>query len=328
MRVHRVAVVGCGVVSDMHFRGYLRRKDRVEVVAAVDPVQERRQHVEKNFGVPRTYGSITALVADADFEIAAVCTPSNIRLSAVRELCAAGKHLHVEKPMAEGLEEARAIVALAGDAGVLLAVDQNFRDHFAFGLARSAIRAGRIGRVIGIEHRELLFREVAGWRAESRHHALSVMGIHWLDGFRYLLDLDADWLVATTWRSPSVTASGETDAIVHLRFGAVGVNYVQSFSSRVERVETIVLGERGTLALGYGGLEIADADGVEMIDNPCGSDKPMSAYRSLERLLEAIETGSEPTNSGADNLKTLSLLEAAYRSGESGQLVRLTNGLL
>jgi len=61
-----------------------------------------------------------------------------------------------------------------------------------------AIRAGDIGRVLGIDHRELLFREVSGWRAAARHHALSVMGVHWFDGFRQLLADDADWLVART----------------------------------------------------------------------------------------------------------------------------------
>lgn len=328
MSRHRVAVVGCGGVSDMHFRGYLAEPDRVDVVGAVDPVAERREWAQATHGV-RAYASIAELVDAVDFDAATVCTPSTVRLPAVEELAAAGKHLHVEKPMADGLEEARRIVEVAADAGVLLAVDQNFRDHYSFGLARDAIRDGRIGRVRGIDHRELTFREVVGWRAESPHHALSVMGVHWFDGFRYLLGREADWLVATAWRSPAVTAAGETDAVVHVRFGDVGVNYTQSFSSRVERVETVVLGDEGTLAFGYDRLEIATEDGVEVRENPCaGPGKPTSAFRSLARLLDAVEGGRAPTNSGADNLRTLSLLEAAYRSAESGERVDFTDGVL
>lgn len=328
MSIHRLAVIGCGVVSDMHFRGYLARPDRVKVVAAVDPIPERRRHVERAYGVPVTYATIAELVDDAEFDVAVVCTPSHIRLAAVEELAAAGKHLLVEKPLADGLEEGRRIVALADEAGIKLAVDQNFRDHYAFGLARDTIRAGRIGPIIAIDHRELTFREVAGWRAQSRRHALSVMGVHWLDGFRYLVESDADWVVATTRRSPAVAAAGETDAVVHLRFGSVGVNYVQSFSSRVDRVETIVTGERGTLAFGYSQLELASGEGVTISRNPCAEDKPQSAYRSLERLLDAIEDDHEPDNSGRDNLKTLALLEAAYLSAARGDLVHLKEGLL
>ncbi|GAB3398757.1 Gfo/Idh/MocA family oxidoreductase [Humibacter soli] len=333
MTRHRVAIVGCGNVSEMHFRGYLERPDRVEIVAAVDPAPERRAWATENFGVTDTYASIDDLLKGADFEVAAVCTPSTVRLEAVRELAAAGKHMHVEKPMADDMAEAREIVRVANDAGVLLAVDQNFRDHYAFGLARDAILAGRIGRVLGIDQSELMWREVLGWRAEARHHALAVMGVHWFDGFRYLVDAsggsDADWLVARTFIHPAMSTAGETDAFVQVHFGDIPVNYTQSFASRVERVETIVLGETGTLRLTYGALETHTADGVETVSNPCaGQGKPISAYRSLQRLLDAIENGGEPENSGEDNLKTLSLLFAAYESARTGEPVALEKGLL
>jgi predicted dehydrogenase len=96
MSRHRVAIVGCGNVSDMHFRGYLDRRDRVEVVAAVDPDPTRRAWAAETFGVTDTYASIGELLAGADFEVASVCTPSTVRLEAVRELAQGGKHLLVE----------------------------------------------------------------------------------------------------------------------------------------------------------------------------------------------------------------------------------------
>ncbi len=328
-RTHRLAVVGCGNVSDMHFRGYLAHPERVTITAAVDPSPERRAWVQREFGITATFESIADAVAGADFDVAVVSTPSHVRLSAVEELSAAGKHLFVEKPMADGVEQAKDVVDAAARAGVLLAVDQNFRYHYAFGQARDAIRAGRIGRILSIDQRELVWREVSGWRAEQQHHALSVMGVHWFDGFRYLIGREADWLVAETHRSPATVASGETDATVHVRFGDIGVNYIQSFTSRVERIETIVIGDEGTLALDYDHLEIHRADGVEVIENPWSGDaKPESAYLGLEQLLDAIDDGGQPSNSGDDNLRTLSLLDAAYRSADTGEVVRFTDGVL
>lgn len=327
---YRVAVVGSGGVSDMHFTGYLNHPDRVAVVAAVDPMEERRTHVTEIYGITDTYSNVDELLAKADFSVASVCTPSLVRLETVKALAAAGKHIMVEKPMADTLDEARELVEVCRTAGVKLAVDQNFRDHYAFGLAREAIQNGEIGRVLGIDQRELVFRTVQGWRAEATHHALSVMGVHWFDGFRYLLPEDADWLVARTYSSPAAPASGETDAFVQIRFGDATVNYTQSFSSRIERIETIVIGVEGTLSLTYDALEIMRTDGsLETRHNPfAGAGKPESAYRSLERLFEAIESGGEPSNGGVDNLKTLSLLAAAYRSAETGAPVELKAGLL
>ncbi|KAA9106639.1 Gfo/Idh/MocA family oxidoreductase [Microbacterium rhizomatis] len=313
----------------MHFRGYLAHPDRIEIVAAVDPSPERREWVTETFGITATFGSISEALEGADFEVAVVSTPSHVRLVAVEELAAAGIHLFVEKPLADGVAQAIEIVDVASAAGVLLAVDQNFRYHYAFGHARDAIREGRIGRVIAIDHRELMWREVTGWRAEQRHHSLSVMGVHWFDGFRFILGQEADWLVATTHRSPALEAAGETDASIHVRFADIGVNYTQSFSSRVERIETIVIGEAGTLLLDYDHLEIHTADGVETVSNPwAGPGKPESAFLGLDDLLTAIDAGGEPSNSGRDNLRTLSLLEAAYLSAETGEPVRFQDGVL
>ena len=326
---HRLAIVGNGGVSDMHFRGYLAHPERVEIVAAVDPSAERREWVGQTFGITATFASISDAVASVDFDVAVVCTPSHVRLEAVQELAAAGKHLYVEKPLADGVEEAHRVVAAARDGGVLLAVDQNFRYHYAFGLARDAVRAGRIGAMVAIDHRELTWREVSGWRAEQVHHALSVMGVHWFDGFRQVIGREADWLVATTHKSAALVAAGETDASIHIRFGDVGVNYTQSFSSRVERMETIVIGETGTLVFDYDHLEIHTADGVETIQNRwAGDGKPESAYLGLAELLRAIDEGDEPSNSGDDNLRTLSLLDGAYRSAATGELVRFEDGVL
>jgi predicted dehydrogenase len=328
--LHRIAIVGCGGVSDMHFRGELAHPERVSIVAACDPDEERRRFVAENYGVADTYAGLDELIAGADFDVAVVLTPSHVRLDTVRALAAGGKHVYVEKPMADTMGEARAIVAACRDAGVKLAVDQNFRHHYAFGLARRAIDAGAIGRVVGIDHRELLFREVVGWRATSPHHALSVMGVHWLDGFRLLLPDDADWVAARSYASPALSSVGESDAFVQLHFGPATVNYTQSFSSRIERVETIVIGETGTLALTYGELVIARADGtVETVANShAGEGKPESAYLGLAALLDTIGTDTEPANSGQDNLKTLALLAAAYLSAESDEPVALAGGLL
>jgi len=328
-RRHRIAIIGCGVVSEMHFRGYRAHEDRVEIVAAVDPSPERRRWVTETFGVETTFPSISAAIAGCVFDVAVVSTPSHVRLEAVAELAAAGKHLFVEKPLADGVAKAREIVEVADEAGVLLAVDQNFRYHYAFGHARDAIRDGRIGRVVSIDHRELMWREVSGWRAEQTHHALSVMGVHWFDGFRFILGREADWLVATTHRSAAMHAAGETDASVHVRFGDVSVNYTQSFSSRVERIETIVIGETGTLLFDYDHLEIHTADDVETVSNPwAGAGKPESAFLGLDDLLAAVDSGGQPSNSGRDNLRTLSLLEGAYLSAATGELVRLQEGVL
>jgi predicted dehydrogenase len=325
----RIAIIGCGNISSMHLEGLVSHADRAVAVAAVDPSAERREWVRTTWGVEQVFASTDELLAATTIDAAIVSTPSNVRLEAVRSLAEAGVAVLVEKPLADTMAEAFAIAELAEKTGTVIGVDQNFRDHYAFGLARDVIKAGEIGAVYAIDQSELVFREVQGWRAQSQHHALAVMGVHWFDGFRYLLPADADWIVSRTYRSPATPAAGETDAFTQIHFGNATVNYSQSFSSRIERIETIVFGESGTLRLDYESLTVSTATGVRTLANPyAGDGKPQSAYRCLEHVLDAAENGTEAANSVADNLKTLSLLVGAYRSAELGAPVTFEGGIL
>lgn len=330
MNLHNIAVVGCGGVSAMHFSGYAAHPERVAVVAACDPLPERTEWARTKHGVPATFASIDELLAGAEFEAAVVCTPSQVREPVVAALAEAGKHVLAEKPLADCYDEAARLVKICADAGVQLAVNQNFRDHYSFGIARSVIDTGAIGTVRGIAHQELTFRQDRGWRLGMARHALSVMGVHWFDGFRQLLDHDADLISCRTYSSPAISCSGETDASVTIDFGPVTVSYVQSFSSRISRTETLVFGDSGTLRLEYDRVTRIGADGdTEEWANPhSGAGKPESTFRSLARLLDAIDNSAEPGNSGQDNLKTIALLDGAYRSAAEHRPIALTGGLL
>jgi len=327
---HRIAVVGAGGVSAMHFDGFRMRPDRIDVVAVVDPSAERREWAQSTYGVPHAFASIAEALAGVDFDVAVVCTPSHVRVESVRELAAGGKHILVEKPFADGIAEALELVRIADEAGVQLAVDQNFREHYGFELARELIQAGRIGRVRVINHRELMHRVDEGWRNDQPHHALMVMGVHWLDGFRRLIEGDADWLVARTFSSPSIPAVGETDANVQIHFGDVTVTYTDSFASWITQWDTVILGDEGTLHISGGVITLAGPNGSEVFENELstGENKPLTAYKALANLLDAVETGIEAPNSGRDNLKTVSLIDGVYRSAATAAPVTFVNGLL
>lgn len=328
MTVHRIAIVGCGGISKRHFAAHTAHPERVEIVAACDPLPERQQWARETYGVQHTFGSIAELIGFGGWEAAVVGTPSNVRSEAVKELAAAGKHILVEKPLSDNIAEAREIVDTCESARVVLAVNQNFRDQYSFGVGRELIAAGRIGDVIGIDHQDLTFRQDKCWRLGQQRHALSVMGIHWFDGFRVLLGKEASWLSARTYSSPAIECAGETDAFVQIHFGETPVSYVQSFSSSVKRVETLVFGERGTLRLDYGKAVLATPDGEETVVNPYAGDRyNESMFNSLDRLLTAVETGEEPANSGRDNLRTVALLDAAYRSADERTPVELVEGI-
>ena len=330
---YRVALVGCGGVSEMHLDGCALHPERVRVVAACDPDSARLAHIQQKYGIPAGFPSVAQMIAEAGWEVAIVCTPTSVREPVVAALAAAGKHVFVEKPLASSLAEAERMVATCASAGVQLAVDQNFRYHYPFYLAKERIAQGVVGPVTGILHQDLFFRQDRGWRTQERRHALAVMGVHWLDGFRWILDSDANVVFCQTRSSPAIECAGETDATVQIGFdnGTVA-SYVQSFSSAVSRTETLIVGERGVLKLTYDGLTLHERGGAQPSAtwaNPfSGAGKPQSAFEGLNQLLLALEQEREAISNGQDNLKTMTLLEAAYRSAAEGHVITLRAGAL
>jgi predicted dehydrogenase len=262
------------------------------------------------------------MIAGAEWEVGVVCTPTTVRVPIVKTLAAAGKHMMVEKPFAETIEAAEEMVQVAREAGVKLAVDQNFRFNFPYEHARQLVDEGLIGPVVSIHHQSLMFRQDQGWRTQTKRHAMSVMGVHWLDGIRWIVRSEPESVFSLTRSSPAIDCAGETEGITQILFkNGVIASYVESFTIPKRRFETIVVGEKGILVLQHEGIAHYTKENrneaKQTWGNPYnGPGKPESAYACLNELLSAIEEDREPTNSGQDNLKTIALLDGAYRSAE------------
>jgi predicted dehydrogenase len=333
MKQFNVAIVGCGNISHMHFDAYLPHPERVRVVAACDPDLERVNEARKRYGFAQSFASLEEMIAQAEWEVAVVCTPTHIRKQVVDVLARAGKHLFVEKPFADTYQDAQYMVEICKQAGSKIAVNQNFRYHYPFDMARKLIMQGEIGAIVSVIHQDLMFRQDVGWRTQLKRHALAVMGVHWFDGFRWILDDEATSLVCNTRSSAAIQCIGETEASITINFkhGTL-VSYTESFSAPRGRTETLILGETGELVLNYDGLSLFNPDHRTtpqvQWENPYrGTHKPKATFTGLNLLLEAIESNTEPTNSGYDNLKTIALLDGAYRSAEAQHAIEFHEGM-
>ncbi len=318
----------------MHLAAYAAHSDRVKLVATCDIIPERAQQAKDRYGAEHAFPSVEETIAGADFDVAVVCTPTPVREQVVTPLAGAGKHIFIEKPLADSIDEARRMVDLCERAGVKMAIDQTYRYYYPFTMARDLIAEGRIGRPINVVHRELAFREDHGWRPACVRHALAVMGVHWMDGFRWRLGSEAMEVSAITHSSPAIECVGETDANVQILFdNGAAVSYVQSFSSCGRVTDTVVVGTERALKFDQATMHLhaigVDNGAIETWENPFSDHGNVeTTFKLINELLTAIETETTPPNGCVDNLKTISLLEAAWRSADSGQPIALQDGLL
>lgn len=145
----RVAVVGAGYVAHHHLAA-LARLPFVDVVAVCDTNLEAARAVAARFGIPAAARGLGAMDVPAP-DAVHVLTPPATHAAIATEALAMGCHVLVEKPLADSVGECAGLVAAARAAGRTLAVNHSDLLDPMVERALDAVRAGRIGEVIGVD---------------------------------------------------------------------------------------------------------------------------------------------------------------------------------
>jgi len=320
---YRVGLVGAGGVSEMHLAGMMRHANRMKVVALCDPDQDRRTSRSAAYGIPETFAELDAFIRETDMDAAIVCTPTHVRTQVLFPLIEAGIPVLCEKPLAETYAEAAAIEAKAREHGVAVAVNQNFRRFFSFSTARRILAEDRLGRPLHLTQIANSLRRDQGWRLQRTRYVMAVMSVHWFDGYRYLLDDEAETVYCRAVDSPATPGRPETAVSVIIQFRKRAVaSLTESFSSYAGHAFASLDCEAGGLILDYGSLVEVRESG-KRIEHVNPFDKPEATYLLLEDLVRAVAARREPATSASDNLKTMRIVEAAYESLEQDKVVRV-----
>lgn len=143
-RVLRLGVVGLSRGFDLT-RPTLAADPRVQLVAAADPRDEARAAFQAEFGAP-AFASADELFADARVEAVYIAAPHQAHAALAIQAARAGKHILVEKPMALGLADCRAMTEAAREAGVQLVVGPSHGFDPPVAWAADLIASGALGR--------------------------------------------------------------------------------------------------------------------------------------------------------------------------------------
>ncbi len=142
----RVAIVGCGRISDLHQLGYRTRQD-VQIVAVCDVDKARASQKARAWSVDKVYTDYRRLLEDKAVDAVELLTPHHLHCPMTVQACQAGKHVSVQKPMALSAAEADQMIAAANKAGVMLRVYETFVYYGPARRAREMIEAGEIGDI-------------------------------------------------------------------------------------------------------------------------------------------------------------------------------------
>ena len=141
-----VGIVGSGFIGPAHIEA-LRRLGFVQVVALCDGSLVKAQEKARLLNVPHAYGSVEELLAHPDLHVVHNCTPNHLHAEINRQILRAGKHVFSEKPLCMTPDEARELVALAEQTGVVHGVSFVYRQFAMVRQAASMMRASSLGRI-------------------------------------------------------------------------------------------------------------------------------------------------------------------------------------
>ncbi|MGO9344386.1 MAG: Gfo/Idh/MocA family protein [Acidimicrobiales bacterium] len=158
----RAAFVGLGRIYDLNVRAYIDNPD-VEVVALVDPSEERRAQRQADWPAARTFASVTDL-ANSGIEVDAVeaLLPIPLHTDGVIELLGHGWHVNLQKPMCNDLGDAMRMLAAASANDRLLRVMENYIFYEPLVKLKEVVASGALGEVCGY-HMKMVGSGRGGW---------------------------------------------------------------------------------------------------------------------------------------------------------------------
>jgi predicted dehydrogenase len=292
-----------------------------------------------DYGVPLE-ASLETLLARDDVDAVVFASPPAGHLQQTLLAAAAGRHLLVEKPMAQSVAECDEMVAACRAGRVRLSVVSQHRYRDAPAAAKRLIADGAIGdvRMIQLTGAEVGWWDMAArgdaWKLDPRQQtAYASWGAHACDLLRWFTGADGRLAFARiTNFSGEPPGVGQSAVVIYeMTSGAlaqVTMSYEFPPPGLAPSWPWRIVGSTGIIELDpYGIVRLGRGEGWETVAeqgpfDPMDASDPvrLRAYAAqLEALVAAIADDRDPLVSGAEGRNTVAMLEAAERSAASGQ---------
>ena len=341
-----IGIIGAGfIVRDCHLVAYHQAGFRVAGLTSRN--RARAEEVAALHQVPRVYPDCRAMLDDPEISVIDIAVPPQVQPEIIRDIARHGRHVRgilAQKPLALSTTEARELVELCEQAGIVLAVNQNMRHDHSVRACKDLLNRGCLGEpVLGT----IDMRAIPHWMPWSESlPSLStfIMSIHHLDCFRYWFG-DPIRVMASTRPDPRTKfphRDGINLYILEFANGCrasswddvwagparEGAQADLSIRWRVEGTDGLAVGTIGWPRYPEHTPSTLDYSTIKLGSEWQRPRWPQAwfpdAFRgTMGELLLALETGTQPDISGRDNLRTMALVEAVFQSAEQHRVVEL-----
>ncbi len=185
----RAAFVGLGRIYDLNVRAYVNNPD-VEVVALVDPSEDRRSERRRDWPAAQTFASVAELAASGlDVDTVEALLPIPLHVEGVIELLANGWHVNLQKPMCNDLASAQRMLDAARANDCVLRVMENYLFYEPLRQLKATVESGEIGEVNGY-HLKMVASSRGGWEVPASSYEWQFLQMRYGRG---ILVFDDGW---------------------------------------------------------------------------------------------------------------------------------------
>lgn len=342
-----IGCVGAGMImAECHLAAYTQAGFRV--VAIASRTKANAAGVASRWGIPKVHDTPERLIEDPSVEIVDLAFPPDLQPALIRHALGQPhvRAILAQKPLALSLDEAVRLRDEADAAGKILSVNQNMRYDQSMRVLKQLLDRGELGDAV---FAEIDMHAIPHWQpflARYDRLTLANMSVHHLDVLRFLFG-DPDE-ITTVARKDLRTTFAHTDGITvsTLAFpsGTLAVSLEDVWSGprqggyrddqhirwRVDGTKGVA---RGTIGWPTGQPSTLEYASTETTGGEWVSPEwktmwfPHAFIGVMEQLQHAVKTGEPPALSVSDNVKTMALVEAGYRSLAEKRTVRVSEVL-
>jgi predicted dehydrogenase len=326
----RVAALGMGWWSDV-LADAVKRSNKLEIVACFTRSPEKRSAFAAKYGC-RPVASYEELLADPAIEAIINTTPNNVHLETTETAARAGKHVFLDKPIANTVREGQAIADACRQAGVVLALGYQRRRESHFRWIKAEIEQGRFGKLVQAEcniSRDRLGRfDLSSWRYTATGMPGGVMlqiGIHYVDVLEFLMGP----VRSVSAQLAQLVLPGDNPDVANmiLRHESNALsNLTASYASASEYYMMNIYGKEASAYFDlFSGLRHLKRG--ETSARPITTAVNDTIREELEEFAHCVRNGTQPETDGYWAARNLAVIKAGVRSAREGRTVEVAEVL-
>ncbi len=333
----KVAMIGCGRISNVYREVFKKLSDDVEVVYAVDTDEKKALDFAQDFPNCKALTDYKEILGK-EVDVVHIATPHYLHAPMAIDCMNHGHHVLTEKPMAISLEQADEMIETADKTGVKFGVI--FQTRYVKGCMeiKKLIEEGKLGKILGARSylswsRPDSYYEESDWKGTWDKEGGGVLidqAIHSIDRVQWLVGSEIEWIEGSMANRTHkiVNVEDVAEALIKFKNGCLYQLYACNSYMYDAPIEIEIVGEKGKVGLiqdlawvhldGEERYEIHEGyDGLQVGPSYWGS----SHITQIKDFYKSVREDKPVYIDGREGRKALEIVLGIYKSAREGKRI-------